>query len=74
MGRVKGCVVSKDILPAEHCGEVDGLFYVEEIPKSAIRGEQIVDFGVNVGKFGQLKLPSYLIGKKVSYIIIPEED
>jgi len=75
MSRIKGCVVRKDILPAEHCGDIDGLFYVEEIPKNAIKGESLVyPHDSFPPTWGMVKVPAELIGKKVSFIIIPEED
>jgi hypothetical protein len=71
MGRVKGCVVR------ERCRDVEGSHCVEEIPKTAISGEAMVL--EDKGTFEHVlllddKLPSYLIGKRVSFIIVPEED
>jgi hypothetical protein len=51
------------------------MVYMEQIPKTAIRGEAEVKWSHNPGSDdGVLYLPNSLIGKKVSFIIIPEED
>lgn len=51
--------------------------FVEEIPSNAIRGETVVKLmpgKIFRQQIAVIKLPLHLTGKKVSYIIIPEED
>ena len=82
MGRIKGWIHTIHTGTRVLC-DVDGkdAVFVEQIPKTAIRGETEVvscevmaDMVRNSDQGVVIDLPDYLIGKKVSYIIIPEED
>jgi hypothetical protein len=73
MSRVKGFISGDtEILSVESHNDMR---FVEEIPKNALRGDVIAQ-GAYHGADGVAvcPLPARLIGKKVSFIIIPEED
>ena len=77
MGRIKGFVSKKTI--HSFCRNHSSMVYMEEIPKTAIRGEGVVNKTWNESAVADLPevkfaLPEHLIGKRVSFIIIPEDD
>ena len=79
MGRIKGWVYPVEVTQTHHKTEE---IYVEEIPKNAIRGEAVVEYDAwsetlkrEVRPILRLPdFPAHLIDKKVSFVIIPEED
>ena len=80
MGRIRGWIHTIHTGTRVLC-DVDGkdAVFVEEIPKNAIRGEATVEYencddGVKTEGIIWMGLPDHLIGKKVSFIIIPEEE